>query len=137
MRKGKQMQPDLTYYHGQTVASVDEIDDGYEVVLETGVKIVVSGEESPGNALVGKAFMKTIMDSGMTKLYFGTDDNPLSTVMHLDPTSYAISDPNFEDGRLVFPQSTEEERDAAFAPAAPGERVVEGPSEEWDEEEGQ
>lgn len=129
------MQPNLTYYYGQVVESVEEIEGGggWRIVFETGVSIVVPVENyaKPENSLVGKQFSASIMDQHSTRLYFGTEENPRAIVMHVNPLKYAISDPNFEDGRLVYPQSTAEERSAAFEPSAPGDRVVDGPSEDW------
>lgn len=127
--------PDVTYYHGQAVDAVTEEGDGWAIVLESGVRIVNLDEEyemPEPDTLVGKAFMLTTLDSGLTRLYFGTDDNPHGTQVNLDPLKYGISDPTFNEGRIVRPQHPEDEAEFAdvtpeFEPSAPGERVAEGP----------
>lgn len=131
------MQPNLTFYYGRTVERV-EINEGgdggeWAIVLEGDVRIENFDEnyDVPEKALEGQKFSMAIFESSVTRLYFGTDENPRSTVMHLNPTEYGISDPAFGGG-IVRPQSTEDERaEAGFEASAPGERIVDGPSEEF------
>lgn len=131
------MQPDITHYYGRKVVDIvedDPFDDaGWTLVLEGGVRIVNEDEdyEAPDAELIkGQALQMAILSSDTTRLYFGTDDNPRSTVMNLNPTKYGIKDDTYEGGQLVRPQVESDEEPAALEPSAPGERVVEGPDAE-------
>lgn len=81
--------------------------------------------------LVGKALNRTIMggQEGL-RLYFGTPDNPTGTMLPLDPMHYAISDPDYTGGKVVFAQ-----RSAINMPPVDTDRLQEGPAED-DEDDG-
>lgn len=133
-RKERQltMQPDISHYYGRTVEDIGEEGDGWYVELEGGIRIVNmdAAREMPDESLVGKKLSKSVMEASQTRLYFGTDDNPMGTVMYLSPTEYGISEPRFQGGEIYKPQDADTMQLAeaeAAAPSAPGDRVVDGP----------
>ena len=128
--------PDISHYHGRVVENVAAVGDGWHVVLEGDVRIVNLDPnfQMPGPELVGMKLSSSIFSASETRLWFGTDENPYAAQMYLNPTGYAISDANYEGGLQYRPQSAEDEQPlTAVEPSAPGERIVEGPEQGWDD----
>lgn len=128
--------PQIDHYMGRIVEDViPEAGGQWSIELQGGARIVNLNDQydSPDDSLVGLKLSFQTLSNSMTTLYFGTDENPRGTVVFLEPTQYGIIDPNYEDGELVRPQSSVEERDAAGLPVADEERIATGPSEAFHE----
>lgn len=125
----------VDHYVGRTVTAVNDLDnddpaDGvWEIVLDGDVRIINYAEnyDAPDVSLVGMKFQSVVMSQEVTKLYFGSPDNPEGTIMHFDPIHYGINDPAREDIEgTVRPQA------GAYAletPPHPDERAAEAAEE--------
>lgn len=122
----------LDYFNGRTVEAVaDEDGGGWRIEFEDGSRIVNHDPDlgNPGAYIVGVSLNRVDLSNGTTVLNFGPKDNPLGTQINLNPTKYSIFDPVYTKGEEVFPQA------GALTPPveaeAPDERVAEGPSDKW------
>jgi hypothetical protein len=124
--------PQIDHYMGHEVVRVEEDDDGWYIEFDNGARIHSTDPDypMPDNVIVGQVLRKQVIGSTETRLYFGPDNNPMATVMNLNPM-FALSDPDYNGGELVKPNFPEELEAAGIEPVAPGDRVVEGPSEEF------
>jgi hypothetical protein len=125
--------PQIDHYMGHEVVRIEEDDDGWYIEFDNGARIHSTDPDypMPDNVIVGQALRKQVASSTETRLYFGPDNNPLATVMSINPM-FALSDPEYNGGELVTPNFPDElqEADSPFE-VAPGERVVDGPDEEF------
>ena len=102
----------LDYLFGRTVKSVQEGDGDAEwcITLDGGATIVNydPGYAAPdGPALEGLAFTSYDESTGAVRMYFGTNENPMGTVVHLPLDQYGLSDDTFTKGEVVKPGSPE------------------------------
>lgn len=126
--------PSLDHYYGRNVEAVEQVEDGgWYIQLEGDVKIINLNElyEMPDQSLVGSQFSRSAFSNDMTRLWFGDRDNPQRIVMMLDPMTYMISDPNFNNGDPISPQARVVPEADEFEMSAPGNRVAEKPDDEF------
>ena len=102
--------PSLEHYYGRAIDSISPEGDGWKIVLVGGVEIICTdpNAEMPPEVIVGQVFTMAAYSTGATRLYFGPEDNPTATEMQLDPTKYAISDPERASGQVHYPQQVQE-----------------------------
>lgn len=128
--------PQLDHYFGRSVVDVYDHKLGWVIELEQGVEIVITDPVTErDDSLKGLDFVRQDLSGEGTTLHFGSDADRFQKKVIFRPDRYAISSPHYNSGQLVNPQQPVEVAhvqriEGAYAPAAPGERVVEGPSEE-------
>jgi hypothetical protein len=109
--------PHVSHFYARPVVEVNELDEGYEIVLEGGPKIIDPRPSTDvPEVLVGKVFTSASYSASRTELYFGDDDNPRSSMLPLDPMNYFVTYPEYNDGALVPGQVPEEEPLELIAP---------------------
>lgn len=100
-----QVFPHVTHFYGQEVTKVNKYEEGYELILSGGGKIVDPRptNELPsalkGAVLTGGTFLKH-----ETVLTFGVEDNPLANRVSLDPSTYLVGRKDYEKGKLFLGQ---------------------------------
>lgn len=97
----------LDYFHGRTIESVEDIESGgFAIHLEGGgiIRSYDGNLGSPGADAVGWSLNNTSLSGADTIIYFGPRDNPMATVIHLNPNEYSVQDDNYTGGQEVFPQ---------------------------------
>lgn len=121
----------VDYFHGRRVEKVEKCRASksgrptFIIHFEGGGEIHNFESEVPTpKAIVGAALTRTIMDSTtkVTRLQFGLEE------VVLNPMEYAIRDPNYTKGELVYAQRSTVNMEP---PEEPSERVAEGPDEDW------
>lgn len=135
------MFPTLDHYYGRSVVAVApeataEHEADWAIELDGTVFIHNADRRRTVKPdIEGMVFLAAVYDEENTILKFGHIENGESVFdedVSLTATSYAISDPGFEESPY-FPQRVTPE-EAAILPVDPSpERVVDGPSEEWQE----
>jgi hypothetical protein len=128
--------PQIDHFNGQKIEEIGDTEDGWFIKFETGAMIYNNDPayDKPDDVIIGLKLSLVTLSGTTTQLWFGTDENPQSSVMNLNPLHYTISNPDYEGGRQVNPQWPEELSEAGMEPSAPGERVVEGPEEQPEED---
>lgn len=116
----------FTQHRVTEVEIPDKTEDGptWIVHFEGGGQIWNFEPEVPTpTAIVGQELTRTIFDSTrrVTRLQFGLEQ------ITLNPLKYAILDPNYTKGKLVFAQTSHVNQ----LPAEPEGRTAEGPDQEW------
>lgn len=117
----------VDYFTQRRVEKVTEREDGalWTIHFEGGGQLRNYDSNVPTpRAVVGAALTRTILDgtNRVTRLQFGLEE------VMLNPMEYAIIDPNYTKGQLVYPQRS---RYNMPTPPHPDERVADGPSQEW------
>lgn len=119
----------VDYFNGRAVAAVLDGDDAKEAAFDEGdvptwiIRFEGGGEihnfaptvTPPPRELVGLWLTLSTLEGAVTKMYFGTNQNPRQSQVRLDPTQYAIKDDNYTQGNLVYAQ-----RSRANMPPTPG-----------------
>lgn len=119
----------LDHYNGRNVVDVNDKEGEWQVILEGDIRIINFDEayDMPDKAdLEDKKLQHVTLSMDETKLYFGTDEFPLSTSMVLSPLEYGIGDAERFEG-VVRPQAGGLIEDM---PVEPAERLADAPDEE-------
>lgn len=129
--------PSVDYYHGRKVVAIEDGGEGTGVACWSirldGDAVIQNFDPTymkPDESLVGMGLQASTLSPTQTTLYFGPDNNPSQVSMSLNPTEYAISDPSYTRGELVYPQRS---TPVESVPPYPSEREADGPTGEEDE----
>lgn len=130
----------VDYYHGRKVVAIEDGGEGMGVACWSirldGDAVIQNFDPTyikPDASLVGMGLQASTLSATQTTLYFGPDNNPSQVSMSLNPTEYAISDPTYTRGELVYPQRS---TSSDVIPDYPADREADGPTGEEDDDDG-
>lgn len=135
---GERFLASVDHYTGRRVVNVKvnkspgEDEPYWTIEFEGGAVLHNYESETPvPTAIKGAALSRTILDgkNKVTRLQFGLEE------VVLNPMKYAISDPTYTKGKLVFPQKSEANMfDPQTPPDPSADRIKDGPTGDEDDE---